>query len=287
MGEDDRAEPRPDVAGIVQRMIAGGAAATFGYSVGRLPGAALAAMSSPALEPLAGKVWGEIGPDARRRQTTTLAAACDAMGGADAAALEERIMASEQSRLQAGIALDAASRTAWPPKVIALGRALAVGLTADDKIDSYALILAALADIEVPHAFLLELLTGHWPRMIGQQLTAELYVPALGASWSVGQRIWHPADIGSARPRLSPALPSLLGTLQRHGLVTRGDSADDPFSRTGREMNQRFVSDLAARHQNAGAIPGYAPSRAWVPTELGQEVMDLLLEAGAEFTNAD
>jgi hypothetical protein len=52
-------------------------------------------------------------------------------------------------------------------------------------------------------------------------------------------------------------------------------------------MNQRFVSDLAARHQNAGAIPGYAPSRAWVPTELGQEVMDLLLEAGAEFTNAD
>ena len=80
-----------------------------------------------------------------------LAATHWAIGG-DPAEPERLILASDQSRLQAGIALSAATRTAWPPKVIALGRALAAGLVAADeaRILTEPFIMAALADVEAP-----------------------------------------------------------------------------------------------------------------------------------------
>lgn len=105
-------------------------------------------------------MWGELGSDSHQRQCEALAAAQEAMGAASEE-LERLILASDQSRLQAGIALSAASRTSWPPKVRALGRALAGGLMATDdtRIDTQPLIMAALADIEFSQASLLELLT--------------------------------------------------------------------------------------------------------------------------------
>ena len=131
-----------------------------------------------------------------------LAATHEAIGG-DPAELERLILASDQSRLQAGIALSAATRTTWPPKVIALGRALAAGLMATDdaRINTEPLIMAALADIEFPQASLLELLTRHWPRLTKEGgLTAELFTARPGdtsAPWAAGQRIWLPGDPGA------------------------------------------------------------------------------------------
>jgi hypothetical protein len=95
--------------------------------------------------------------------------------GVDEAQLEKQILSSDSRRLQAGIALSAASRTAWPPKVVALGRALATGLAATDdvRIDTEPLIMAALADIEFPQASLLELLVCHWPSTSKDGLVAE------------------------------------------------------------------------------------------------------------------
>jgi hypothetical protein len=103
--------------------------------------------------------------------------------------------------------------------------------------------------------------------------------------------MWLPADIGRVRPALRPVLPSLLGTLQRHGLAARGDSLIDPFGRTARTMQQRWISDVAEKLPTAagglspvrGNVDFYAPADSWLPTELGEEVLNVLFEAGAEF----
>jgi hypothetical protein len=159
---------------------AGGAliGTVIGGPVGAIAGAALGSL----LESFAEKVWGELRADARQRQGETLAAARDIMGG-DPEELERLVLASDQSRLQAGIALSAAARTTWPPKVRALGRALAAGLMATDdaRSNTEPLITAALADIEFPQASLLELLTCHWPRFTKEEgLTAERFISQPG-----------------------------------------------------------------------------------------------------------
>ena len=233
------------------------------------PGAIAGAALAPLLEPFAEKVWGELRCDAQQRQGETFAAAQEVMGG-DPEELERLILASDQSRLQAGIALAAASRTTWPPKVRALGRALAAGVVATDdaRVDTEPLIMAALADIEFPQGALLELLTCHWPGFTGEKgITAEPFgARQAGMPFAAGQRIWSPGDIGLARPALRPVLPSLIGTLQRHGLAAQSSNTGDPFGRTGKTMQRRFISDLAAQQGGArsdlGTVEGYARQRA-------------------------
>ena len=65
------------------------------------PGAIAGAALAPLLEPFAEKVWGELRCDAQQRQGETFAAAQEVMGG-DPEELERLILASDQSRLQAG-----------------------------------------------------------------------------------------------------------------------------------------------------------------------------------------
>jgi hypothetical protein len=281
-----------------QRAAAAAGGAFAGLVVGGPVGAIAGAALGPLLEPFAQHVWNELHSDAQRRQGEALAAAAEDMGG-DPQELERLVLASDGSRLQAGIALSAAARTTWPPKVRALGRALAAGLMATDdaRIDTEPLVMAALADVEFPQASLLELLTCHWPRFTREGgFTAEPFsAPARDASapWAAGQRIWLERDIGLARPTLRAVLPSLLGTLQRHGLATQSDNPGDPLGRTGRALQQRFISDLADRRRTGagdpapglGAIEAYAPAGSWMPTELGEEVLNALLQAGAEFAN--
>ena len=136
-----------------QRAAAAAGGAFAGLVVGGPVGAIAGAALGPLLEPFAQHVWDELRGDAQRRQGETLAAAAGVLGGGPEE-LERLALASDGSRLQTGIALSAAARTTWPPKVIALGRALATGLIATDdaRIDTEPLIMAALADIEFPHA---------------------------------------------------------------------------------------------------------------------------------------
>jgi hypothetical protein len=276
-----------------QQAAAAGAGAGIGAIMGGPVGAIAGAALGPLLEPFAQKVWAEVSGDGRRRGGEMLAAAHHAIGG-DVAELERQILASDQSRLQAGIALSAATRTAWPPKVIALGRALAAGLVAADdaRIMTEPFIIAALADIEVPHASLLDLLVRHWPLQTAQGVVADPFTAAPrapGTPWGAGYRIWLAGDIMVARPALRPVLPSLLGTLQRHGLAAQSDDPGDPFGRSGRAMQQRWISEVAEKHRAVGGVSPvvnaqfYAPAGAWLPTELGEEVLDALLEAGAAF----
>jgi hypothetical protein len=275
---------------------AGGA--LIGLTMGSGPlGVVAGAALGPLLEPFAARVLDELGSTAKGRAGRMLAVAQMAVGG-DRAEMERLVLASDESLLQAGIAVQAAARTTWEPKVVAIGRALAAGLlSADDaRIDPQPLIMAALADIEMPHASLLELLVCRWPLTKGGEIVADPLPPRdPEVSWRLGLRVWEVAEITEARPSLRPVLPGLLGTLQRHGLAARGENPADPMGRTAKSMQQRFVADRLMwgvpglpsdgeyHGSDAWAIDLQASTLTWQPTELGEEVLNELLAAGAEF----
>jgi hypothetical protein len=144
----------------LQRGMAAGVGAALGVVLSGPAGAVVGAMLGPVLEPWAAKVWEELSADGRRRAGEALAAACEALE-CEPDELGKRIVASERTRLQVGIAISAATRTVWPAKVRVLGRALASGLLAEDEatVDTEMLVLAAMADIEALDLSLLELLT--------------------------------------------------------------------------------------------------------------------------------
>ena len=144
------------------------------------PEAALAlGAASPVFESLAERAWEELRPNARQRAARVLGTAAEEIG-CDDERLGELIGSSETSRLQIGLAMDAAQRTAWPPKVYALGRVLAAGLIASDEaeVDVQDQALAAMADLERLHIILLELLVKYEPDWTGERYVA---VPHPGA----------------------------------------------------------------------------------------------------------
>ncbi len=225
---------------------------------------AIVAWSGPKLEPLVRGVWAELSESARQRQTDVLFWAIH--NGIPVDEMEKRINASERAQLLTGFTLSAATRTAWENKVRALGRSLASGLLANDntKIDTEQLIIAAVADIEGPQLAMLELLVCWEPDVefgtelvIGPLKIPEYsHDPTRGGSWHVGLRRLSGGHIACARPNLAPIAPSLLGTLQRHGLVGQNDDVSNPRSS--------------------------APHRTWSPTELGEQVFIRFRDAGTE-----
>ena len=91
--------------------------------------------------------------------------------------------------------MDAAQRTAWPPKVYALGRVLAAGLIASDEaeVDVQDQALAAMADLERLHIILLELLVKYEPDWTGERYVAVPHrVPSYQDTFFGGSRPDNP-----------------------------------------------------------------------------------------------
>ena len=189
-----------------------------GASIRLGPGAALAlGAASPLFESLAERAWEELRPDARQRAVRVLSTAAEEIG-CDDEQLGELTGSSEASRLQTGLAMDAAQRTAWPPKVYALGRVLAAGLIATDEteVNVQDQALAAMADLERLHVILLELLVKYEPDWTNDGIVATPHrVPSyqdlfLGSGspdnakvWSIGRRKWPDHRIVAVRPQLA------------------------------------------------------------------------------------
>ena len=209
---------------------------------GAIAGAAL----GPMLEPLVRGVWAELSESARQRQVDVLVSAIHA--GIPVDAMEERINASERTQLLTGFALNAATRTVWEDKLRTLGRSLAYGLLADDNamIDTEQMIIAAITDIEGPQLAMLELLVRWYPCQFELEpslISGPLDIPGkTGGDWHVRGREWPYPLIAYARPKLLSSAPSLLGTLQRHGLVVQNDYTDVEMDRF---QNERFFEELA------------------------------------------
>lgn len=302
LGED--VDREPDRVG--PKIVAGLAVAGAGIRLG--PEAALAlGAAAPLFESLAERAWEELRPDARQRAAQVLSTAAEEIG-CDDEQFGELIGSSETSRLQTGLAMDAAQRTAWPPKVYALGRVLAAGLIATDEaeVDVQDHALAAMADLERLHVILLELLVKYEPDWTGERIVAVPHgVPSYQAVtlgdrpddpkvWSIGRRKWTEHQIVAARPQLRPVLTSLLGTLQRHGLAAENDSAPEVLEQLSKDLVQQVNRQAGKMQRGRPATPitlretkprNVEPN--WSPTELGEKVLGYYRLAGEEeFTDA-
>lgn len=290
MGEPEEGEKRRD---RYQRGMAAGAGAVIGVVIAGPAGAVVGAALGPVLEPWAAKVWEELSADGRRRAGEALAAACEALE-CEPKELGERIVASERARLQAGIAISAATRTVWPAKVRVLGRALAAGLLAEDEatIDTEMLILAAMTEIEAPDLSLLELVACRVPpRAVG---AAQIAHPRLNEHGIFLPRHgWTEAEVGRYRSRLKPVLPSLLGTLQRHGLIMQDDNTVEAMVRMSEAMEQEAAQRQRLNGGRLQGVPvglsaagiGNPAPQSWSATDLGELVLERYREAGADLPN--
>lgn len=233
--------------------------------------------------------WDEIRPDAQRRQGEMLGAAAEA-GGQDLTGLAGMIGRSEHTRLLTGIAMTGAAGTAWPPKVFALGRALADGLiTDDDQINIADLVLPAMADMDRPHISLLELLVRWMPESSTGNLRILPYPGEHTPAGGSPNRAWGEYEIGKARPALDPVVISLIGTLLRHGLIVQDDNLDRVLASYADQL-AHFWGDFEATPPRPTlprvpehVIGGLLESPRWSPTELGEQVLDYYRIAG-EFT---
>lgn len=246
-------------------------------------GPVVATTSVPWIEPWVRRVGDELSKDGRRRQALMLAEGADSVG-LEVEALAESAGRTEGTRLLAGFALDAAQRTTYEAKVRALGRALAAGVTADDtKIDEQTLIVSALADLEVPHVVVLDLLVNRSPQRVDVR---DLFQPLqsalasrrdLGAPWTIPQ-------LAHAREGIGPAIDALLGPLMRHGLAIE-DMRMDLVLRRYHEaaqpppLRQRTPEPLARVSSSQLRPP---PSPAWRSTPTGHRVMRLLEDSAEQ-----
>lgn len=300
MSDPDDEDREPDRVG--PKIAAGLAVAGAVIRLG--PEAALAlGAASPLFESMAERAWGELRPDARRRTAQVLSTAAEE-AGCDDEKLSKLVGASETSRLQTGLAMAAAERTAWPPKVRALGRVLAAGLIASDEaeVDVQQQALASMTDLDRLHVILLELLARHEPDWTHDGLRVVLHrMPSyqniyLGGDrpdnpkmWTIGRRKWTVAQICAARPQLRPVLTTLLGTLQRHGLAAQNDTAPEVLKQLGENLMQQ-VNRQAGQMQRGKQMKPITLERptirdvepSWSPTELGEKVLDYYRLAGEE-----
>jgi hypothetical protein len=266
------------------------AAALFGAMAGwRLgpAGALSGAAAGPYLVDFARNVWDEIRPDAQRRQGEMLGAAAEA-AGQDLGGLAGMIGRSERTRLMTGIAMTGAAGTAWPPKVYALGRALADGLIPDDdQVNIVDLVLPAMADMDRPHVSLLELLIRWVPDAATGYLQVRPYPGDLQELDAEGpDRSWTASQIGEARPMLRPVVTSLIGTLLRHGLVTQNDNIPSVLAKYADELSHHW-----GNLESSAPMPEFATRRimqppSWSPTPLGKQVLEYYRIAGDEFAEA-
>jgi hypothetical protein len=160
-------------------------------------------------------------------------------------------------------------------------------------------VIAALADLEAPHVSLLELVVVRCPRwgdggeVIAERWVRRDYPDGWEDRWTAGARVWTTPHAGRARPNLAPVLPSLWGTLQRHGLVAQNDNlpkALKDFTEALEKEQRRKARSHGQATPQGIAVPNQttrrrvAPETSWSPTPLGERAHAYLVDAGANAT---
>ena len=233
---DDRGDrDQQRTSGLGAQAVTYGLAAAAGARLGGALGAAASASASPYLLALIDKVRDEWQVD-QRGNIAAMTEAAAAAAGYDADELGEQMGRSPRTRLLTATAAESAAKSAWPPKIIALGKVLAAGLIADDgvEIDIAQFALAAMANMERPHVVLLDLLVNQIIVSIEQDLqrgyrkyavkwrpVAEIDPTDLAADW--GYPEWTEEEILFARPQLRPAMATVMSYVRLHGLVSQGE----------------------------------------------------------------
>lgn len=223
------------------------------------------------LEPSAVWMFQRMGQAARRRAQKIIDVTSET-AGLSSEELFKRIGEDEKLQVLTYDAIDASTRTAWEDKLSTMGRSLASGVLASDdaKFSIEELIMAAIDDMKEAHLALLDLLVAWRLGDNGNRIDPiPLDIPGYSHSqrsdgkWDVRQRRWYVHLIQTYRPRLTPILTSLIGTLQGHGLLTYESNVDNRDS-------------IVAESHNPELMRPYVE-----PTELGELVWLRFDGAGA------
>ena len=300
-------DPEADQPGkplsALQRAILDAAVVGAGLRLGADAGAVVSTFAIPFAEEIVRRARDEFRTDAEQRVAQMLGSVAEELECDDPDQLGDMIGKSERTRLLAITAVDGAIRTAWPPRVVAIGTALAAGLIATDNamIDVEQMALGAMADMDAMHVSLLELLVCWEP--IGSVASAEKirrYVgpsahPADIPNLEPGARRWNTSQMGAARPQLSPVLTSLIGTLERHGLVVENDNTIQALENFLPERSAKDVAETTLPSEGGQPTPGVmslgfsrfdlmriAAVATWSPTELGERVLGYYRFAATE-----
>jgi len=309
--EQAEAEPEPSATGsglekrikitaLYEQMVAVGLGDYFSLIVptGELR-EVFAGLATVMVTPAVSRIRQEWSRDRQRNGRAFIDAAAEA---ANRTAEEVFTLASEspKTRILFMKALDAATNTAWDHKVRTLGRAMVQGLVASDEtvIDMAGMISAAIADIDEPTLALLELLVAYdptitvadrEPTIIEDVRTYSHESPYGQGSWQVRGRKWSEYAIGRWRPRLTPVLRSLFGTLERHGLIEWDSNINETLDTLARALRSDTQQRIAgqSRGQRSPANLQWRPSvPVCSPTELGEEVYLRFQEAGTTVPDA-
>jgi hypothetical protein len=177
---------------------------------------------------------------------------------------------SPEKEFIVGLAIEAAANTAMRAKIRALGTALGRALADDfgSHVSQDALVLAALAELEVHHARVLRAMA----------LSINYPSPPIdGADWaSVG--IYAPkfdrATLTRRLPGFESAIDGAIAILERHGLIS--------------EVTIDLVRLIDERGANsARSLATANPARSWKITALGVSTLRVLVEAGDDWAGDD
>lgn len=145
--------------------------------------------------------------------------------------------------------------------------------------------------MEAPHLCLLDLVVGFEPPRDEELAPRLVLIPnyshnmPLYGGWHWGGRQWSESQICIARPRLAPVIESLIGTLERHGLVRRDDNSDEVLETLGQQYpanaGRAGSDDFKTRSGRASESAQVADEPKWIPTELGEQVWTRFHDAGA------
>ena len=201
--------------------------------------------------------------------------------------LAERLGQSPRSRFLTEAAIQAAADTFWPPGVRALGRALVAGLDQTDaaEIDIPKMVLPAMTEMVAPHLRLLELMVmWRWDDSLiqtGYRGAVRIDAPETEHFAHI-KSAWTAWQMKTAAPSLEPILGSLIGTLERHGLIDRNDLTAEALTKfseaSRRESDRRNSVNWDKRQQRLPVIGSFeaeriVPKPSWSPTTLGEQVL--------------
>lgn len=256
------------------------------------------AVAIAAVTPMVAHIRQEWSRDQLRNGNLLVDSACET-GNMTAEQLLTAASQSPKSRLLFMKALDAAANTAWDEKVKTLGAALVNGLIATDTtvFDINQKIISAIADMDEAELCLLDFIVSYeppltvadtGPRLLDIPEYSHIQPYTHNKSWKVVRRQWSGKGIIHWRPRLAPVLPSVYGTLERHGLIRWDPNA----KKTMDKITEAWRKDInrireSTRRGNTGNVANLDPvyiantQPTVEPTELGELVWLKFRDAGA------
>jgi hypothetical protein len=173
---------------------------------------------------------------------------------------------------------------------------LVAGLDQTDAavIDIPKMVLPAMTEMVASHLRLLELMVmWRWDdslRQTGCREAVRIDAPEMGYFAHI-KSAWTARQMKSAVPSLEPILGSLIGALERHGLIDRNDSTAEALTKfseaSSRETERRNPVTRGNSQQRPPVISSLeakriAPEPSWSPTALGEQVLGYYDLAGDE-----